>query len=214
MSWPQGHVELKRFLTVPIFQRERIIAVLGVANKTPPYDSADERQLALLFGSVFSRLERVRAEVLLAESEARFKAVVGSMDGIVFTLDTEGRYTGVYGRWFERFGTGPDSYLGKTNREIMGFEAAASQDAALSLALRGQRASYEWTLVGDHGAGSYQTVLTPLYSGSTISCTIQMASHRWICSPRCRARCRIWPIPIPGIPSFTPFLGIGRPRGQ
>ncbi len=166
---PQGHVELRRFLTVPIFHGERIIAVVGVANKTPPYDSADERQLALLLSSVFSRLERVRAEVLLAESEARFKAVVGSMDDIVFTIDPEGRYTGVYGRWFGRFGNGPDSYLGKTNREILGAEVAAPQEAALALALKGQRASYEWTMEGENGTRSYQTVLSPVYSGTTIT---------------------------------------------
>ena len=47
-GYPEGHVELHSFLSVPIINEERIVAVVGVANKAAAYDEADILQLTLL----------------------------------------------------------------------------------------------------------------------------------------------------------------------
>jgi diguanylate cyclase (GGDEF)-like protein/PAS domain S-box-containing protein len=72
-GFPEGHVPLTRFLTIPIFSNERIVAVIGVANKETPYDQVDVSQLTLLMGSVWQICERKRAEDALKESEERFR---------------------------------------------------------------------------------------------------------------------------------------------
>ena len=36
-GYPPGHVELFKFMTVPVFQEDRIVAVIGVANKASNY---------------------------------------------------------------------------------------------------------------------------------------------------------------------------------
>ncbi len=56
---PQGHVNLDKFLTIPVFSDNRIVAVAGVANKEIDYDSSDVRQLSLLMDSVWKISERI-----------------------------------------------------------------------------------------------------------------------------------------------------------
>ncbi len=59
---PEGHVPLKRFLSIPQFDSGRIVAVIGVANKQAEYDDADTFQLTLLMDAVWKMSERRRAE--------------------------------------------------------------------------------------------------------------------------------------------------------
>jgi two-component system CheB/CheR fusion protein len=61
-GYPPGHVHLSRFLTVPVFKEDKIIAVVGVANKKTPYDDTDIRQLTLLMDAVWSIEGRPRTE--------------------------------------------------------------------------------------------------------------------------------------------------------
>lgn len=69
---PEGHVKLFKFLTIPLFSENKIIAVVGVANKTNDYNNSDIRQLNLLMGSVWKISERL---LLVADlKEAKEKA--------------------------------------------------------------------------------------------------------------------------------------------
>jgi len=56
---PQGHVKLQKFLTIPVFSDDKIVAVAGVANKESDYDNSDVRQLTLLMDSVWKISERI-----------------------------------------------------------------------------------------------------------------------------------------------------------
>jgi len=59
---PEGHVTLKRFLTVPVVAEEKIVAVVGVANKASDYLLADEMQLTLFMDTVWKIVSSKRAE--------------------------------------------------------------------------------------------------------------------------------------------------------
>lgn len=56
---PEGHVKLVKFLTIPVFSGDKIVAVAGVANKESDYDNSDVRQLTLLMDSVWKISERI-----------------------------------------------------------------------------------------------------------------------------------------------------------
>lgn len=56
---PEGHVKLDKFLTIPVFSGDKIVAVAGVANKESDYDNSDVRQLTLLMDSVWKISERI-----------------------------------------------------------------------------------------------------------------------------------------------------------
>ncbi|MBI5559235.1 MAG: GAF domain-containing protein [Deltaproteobacteria bacterium] len=86
---PAGHFPLLRHLSLPIFEEEKIAAVIGVGNKEEPYDGTDIRQLTLYLRSTWEIVKRKRAETQLHESEKRFRAIFNeSPDGIVL-LDME-----------------------------------------------------------------------------------------------------------------------------
>lgn len=67
---PEGHVMLSKFLTIPVFVEEEIVAVIGVANKENDYNEADVRQLSLLMDSVWKISERVKLIDQLKELNA------------------------------------------------------------------------------------------------------------------------------------------------
>jgi len=56
---PHGHVQLNKFLIIPVIIDNRIVAVCGVANKETDYDNSDVRQLTLLMDSVWKISDRI-----------------------------------------------------------------------------------------------------------------------------------------------------------
>ena len=81
-GYPPGHVELFKFMTVPVFQEDRIVAVIGVANKASNYDEADVRQLSLLMDSVWRMIENQRVS---EQERLLFTAIAQSPDAVIIT---------------------------------------------------------------------------------------------------------------------------------
>tara|TARA_B100000614_G_C14544053_1_gene491398 strand:- start:316 stop:2385 length:2070 start_codon:yes stop_codon:yes gene_type:complete len=61
-GYPDGHVKISRFMSVPVFDGDRIVAVAAVANKPSPYSEIDNRQLTLLMTSVWEQVQHFRFE--------------------------------------------------------------------------------------------------------------------------------------------------------
>jgi PAS domain S-box-containing protein len=74
-GYPQGHVELHRFMTIPIFRNDKIVAVVGVANKESEYTGNDTLQLTLLMDSVWNIVGQIGAEEALRESEEKYRGL-------------------------------------------------------------------------------------------------------------------------------------------
>jgi len=71
-GFPEGHAPIYRFLTLPVFSKERIVGVVGVANKDSDYDQSDILQLTLLVDTVWKIVERIHntRELLRAKMAA------------------------------------------------------------------------------------------------------------------------------------------------
>ena len=61
-GYPKGHVHLGRFLTIPIFDEDKIAAVVGVANKESDYDNTDISQLTIMMSSVWRIVQKKEVE--------------------------------------------------------------------------------------------------------------------------------------------------------
>lgn len=75
-GYPEGHVTLSKFLTTPVFQNNKIVAVVGVANKTTDYTDTDVLQLTLLMDSTWKVVENINKEQELRASEQLFAEII------------------------------------------------------------------------------------------------------------------------------------------
>ena len=79
-GYPEGHVPLTRFLSIPVKQQDRIVAVVGVGNKEEPYTDDDVTQLQLLMDGLWNIVELRRTETdlrlakVVADSANRAKS--------------------------------------------------------------------------------------------------------------------------------------------
>lgn len=61
-GFPEGDIILEKFLALPIIIGEKIVAVIGVANKATKYQESDVLQLTLLMNSAWKALEKKQNE--------------------------------------------------------------------------------------------------------------------------------------------------------
>lgn len=64
-GYPEGHVMIRNFLSIPVYHEGKIMAVVGAANKDGDYDQEDVLLLNFLMNTVWSNVERIKAEELL-----------------------------------------------------------------------------------------------------------------------------------------------------
>lgn len=60
-GYPEGHVPLTKFMSVPIFIEDRIVACVGLANKYEDYDHDDIYHVTALMHGVWNHKERQEA---------------------------------------------------------------------------------------------------------------------------------------------------------
>ena len=59
---PEGHVGISKFMAVPLFDKEKIVAVAAVGNKRRDYEEQDIKQLLLLIKGMWQIIKRRQAE--------------------------------------------------------------------------------------------------------------------------------------------------------
>ncbi|MDK2830486.1 MAG: hypothetical protein PWQ75_238 [Methanolobus sp.] len=85
-GYPQGHVRVNKFMSVPIFRNGKIVAVIGVANKKSDYTENNILQLTLLMDSVWKVIGQIGAEEALRESEKKYRGLFeNNISGVVIT---------------------------------------------------------------------------------------------------------------------------------
>lgn len=88
---------------------------------------------------------RVRAEMALAESEARLRAVTDNIPALIARVDQAQRYTFANAFMGRVFGVDPQSTLGRTMRETRGEEIYSFVEPYVLRALKGEAVQFEGT---------------------------------------------------------------------
>ena len=76
---PEGHVGIERFMAVPLFDHEKIIALAAVGNKRQDYNDNDIRQLQLLIEGMWQIIKRRQAEEKLINQSEMIKKFANSV---------------------------------------------------------------------------------------------------------------------------------------
>jgi PAS domain S-box-containing protein len=84
----------QRFLGIPVFKDNRIAATVGVANKETDYTEIDILQITMLMDSAWQKIEKIKSEQALAESEEKFRSLANSTPtAILLYQDNKWIYT-------------------------------------------------------------------------------------------------------------------------
>ena len=75
-GYPAGHIHIRRHMNVPVFDAERVVAVVGVGNKQGEYDESDVRQLRLLMEGMWRHLQRRQSDEELAKYRDNLEQLV------------------------------------------------------------------------------------------------------------------------------------------
>jgi PAS domain S-box-containing protein len=117
-GYPEGHVKLRRVMTIPVLEAERVVVVAAVANKEEDYDESDVRQLTLLMNGMWWQIQRRRAEEALTAE--RKVLIYTCMDGIL-AYDMAGTLLTLNDTAARILGYEPEAVIGKMNvQELYG----------------------------------------------------------------------------------------------
>jgi PAS domain S-box-containing protein len=76
---PEGHANLTRFMSVPVFNGDQIVAVVGLANKAVDYDETDVLQLTLMMDAIWKSVDIKKAGEALHKNEDLYRSLFNNM---------------------------------------------------------------------------------------------------------------------------------------
>ncbi|UGV41123.1 PAS domain-containing protein [Methanococcoides orientis] len=91
-GYPEGHMNITRFLSIPIFERDHVVALVGLVNKAEDYDLSDVRQVSLLMNGMWNILLHKKADAELRRSldiQKILGDVIKSSPAVVFLWRAE-----------------------------------------------------------------------------------------------------------------------------
>ena len=107
-------IDTRAFASVPLIRENRLRATLFVNFRNPHAWSPEELGLIEGVGArVWDSLERARAEATLRSSEARFRAAVSAVQGVLWTNNARGEMDGEQAGW--------EALTGQTRQEYEGY---------------------------------------------------------------------------------------------
>ena len=115
---PDGHATATRELTVPLIRGDKVVAMLGVGNKTVDYDDDDIEIVSQLANLAYEYIVSKRLEEALHKSEQYARALLGAIPDLIFRINREGVYLDYKGAKDELYYQS-SSIVGKNNRDIV-----------------------------------------------------------------------------------------------
>lgn len=109
-SIPEGHVKIERFISVPIFEGEKIVAVAALANKAENYTESDKYAFLTFMTRMWEIIKYNRIQKGYMELLIKNQAILDSVADIIMEVDNNRVYTWANQAGYEFFG---DDVIGK-----------------------------------------------------------------------------------------------------
>ncbi|MEA4970099.1 MAG: diguanylate cyclase [Candidatus Pelethousia sp.] len=83
-GYPEGHIALKKFMSVPVIIDGHIVAAVGLANKETDYDETDVNEMTMLMSGVWNAVKRRETnETLAYERNKYYQTLLSIGDGVM-----------------------------------------------------------------------------------------------------------------------------------
>lgn len=83
-GYPEGHVKLEKWMAVPVFEDNKIVATVGLANRPEDYDDNDIHQVTALMSGVWNMIERFQYREELEVAKNKYLSTLVSIgDGVI-----------------------------------------------------------------------------------------------------------------------------------
>ncbi|MEI6277857.1 MAG: PAS domain S-box protein [Verrucomicrobiae bacterium] len=109
---PPGHSQVVRMLVVPILQNDKVMALLGIGNKSGDYDSEDIEITSQLASLSWDIAERKILENTLRESEMHFRTLADSGEALIWTSGIDKKCNYFNRVWLDFTGRSLEQELG------------------------------------------------------------------------------------------------------
>ena len=100
---PAEHPPVRRALTVPVLRDGRVIALLGVGNRTTPYSRPEVDSVRELADLAMDLIERVQAEQSLRRNEHQLRLIIDAVPALIAYVDADLRFrllNEAFHQWF------------------------------------------------------------------------------------------------------------------
>ncbi len=143
---PRGHPPLNAFLGLPFFHRDKLIGMVGIANRAAGYDQllVDSLQPFLttctnIILGVRAQKSQAAVQKSLSESEARGRAILDNAIDAIITIDQTGRIESCNRAAGQIFGYGTNELVSMNVSSLMPREHGDQHDKYLQSFLRSGR---------------------------------------------------------------------------
>ena len=87
---PEGHTPIRRFMSVPVVEGDKVRIIFGVGNKPEEYSELDAGRIQVVANDLQRIIARRRAEIALSSSEAHFRSLIENASDIITILNADG----------------------------------------------------------------------------------------------------------------------------
>lgn len=149
---PEGHTDVIRELIVPVMRNDRVVAVLGIGNKSTDYDEKDIALAEYLADVSWEIADTIQKREIIRESQSKFSSLFTSMtEGVAMhelildenNVPVDYRILDCNPAFEIHTGVPRSDVLGKNSREAYKVDAPPYFDIYKNVALSGRPASFE-----------------------------------------------------------------------
>ena len=134
---PKGHVPLRKHMSVPIFDRGLVVAVVGVGNKESDYTEQDAEDISLLMDGMWRIIRKIQAEEALRDSERLYHTLFEKSPFSIALNDANGIFVDVNEKHLQLISTTRDQIIGRTPMELNYIDPGAFEMMTTSLIANG-----------------------------------------------------------------------------
>lgn len=82
-GFPEGHIKLKNFLSVPIMLDDEIVAVAGLGNKDTAYTDSDVNEVIILMQSTWLAVEKKSAQIQTLTQREKYQSILNELPALI-----------------------------------------------------------------------------------------------------------------------------------